>query len=110
MTAVGIAQTQGRAVYAHSVSTCCKNAEGAASQPQLQDDANDFLKQDVTSLKVCLSGLAIHIVTTSDSITCSQAYAGVHPESLHLGLNLSTLGRMPGDKSKLQQLHQLYMK
>ncbi len=109
MTAVGIAQTQGRTGYAHSVSTCCKNAEGAASQPQLHNHANDFLKLIVTSLRVCLSGLAICIVTTSDSITCSQAYAGVHPESLHLGLNFSTLGRMQGDESEIQQLHQIYM-
>lgn len=63
---------------------CGKDAEDAASQPQLQDDATGLLKQDVTSLKVCLSGLATHIVTTSDSIACSQAYAGAYPESLHL--------------------------
>ncbi len=90
---MGIAQTQGRTGYAHSVLTCGKNAEGAASQPQLHNHVNDFLKQDVTSLKVCLSGLAIHIVTASGSITCSQAYAGVDPESLHLGLALSTFRR-----------------
>ncbi len=88
--------------FAHSVLTCSKNAEGAASQPQLHNHANDFLKHIATSLKVCLSGLAMHIVTTSDSITCSQAYAGVHPESLHLGLIFSTIGIMQGDESEIQ--------
>ena len=109
ITALGIAKSQGRTGYALSVLTCSNIADGAASQPQLQDDANEFLKQEVTSLKECLSGLAIHIVTTADSITCSQAYAGVSPESMRLGFNISTLGRMQGDKSKIRQLHQVYM-
>lgn len=67
------------------------------------------LGQDVTSLQVCLIGLAIDTVTASGSITRSQAYAGVDPESFQLGLNFSTFGRRQGDNSKFKQLHQDYM-
>lgn len=106
MTAVGIAQTQGRAFYAHSVLTCCKNAEGAASQPQLHNHANDSLKQIVSSLKVCLSGLAMHIRqhhTLTGLCWCSS-------RELALGVELLHLGRMQGDESEIQQLHQIFVK